>query len=192
MSSSSSSTSSTAMMLVFRSTMIWKKDGRMISAGKTVIRKDHRMSLVRQHPITMISMTEVIWIHLEQQVTTLLLKVSPRRWTPAWRYLRCAPTTRERTSATWRRTGNPSTRSTPLMFLFPPLFRWDPIPSLSLPRIGIFLVLFYGFVFNLVYLQAQPSNGKFVVRSGSTITLECRAQGNPMPRVSWTRLVRVW
>ena len=57
-----------------------------------------------------------------------------------------------------------------------------------LPELGHF----YGFVFNLVCLQAQPSNGKFVVRSGSTITLECRAQGNPMPRVSWTRLVRVW
>ena len=133
-----------------------------------------------------------IWINLEQQVTTLLLKVLPRRWTPAWRYLRCGPTTRERTSATWRRTGNPSTRSTPLMFLYRPLFRWDPFFSLSAPRIGIFLVLFYGFVFNLVCLQAQPSNGKFVVRSGSTITLECRAQGNPMPRVSWTRLVRLW
>ena len=188
MSSSSSSTSSTAMMLLLRSTLIWKKDGRMISAGKTVIRKDHRMSLVRQHPITMISMTEVIWIHLEQQVTTLLHKVLPRRWTPAWRYLRCAPTTRERTCATWRRTGNPSTRSTPLMFLYRPLFRWDPF---SILRIGTFLVFFHGFVFNLVCLQAQPSNGKFVVRSGSTITLECRAQGNPMPRVSWTRLVRL-
>ena len=28
------------------STLIWKKDGRMISAGRTVIRKDPRMSLV--------------------------------------------------------------------------------------------------------------------------------------------------
>ena len=27
------------------STVIWKKDGRMISAGKTLIRKDSRMSL---------------------------------------------------------------------------------------------------------------------------------------------------
>ena len=43
----------------------------------------------------------------------------------------------------------------------------------------------------IIISQAQPSNGKFVVRSGSTITLECRAQGNPMPKVAWTRQVSI-
>ena len=32
--------------IIMCSTLIWKKDGRMISAGRTVIRKDPRMSLV--------------------------------------------------------------------------------------------------------------------------------------------------
>ena len=34
------------IILIMCSTLIWKKDGRMISAGRTVIRKDPRMSLV--------------------------------------------------------------------------------------------------------------------------------------------------
>ena len=51
------------------------------------------------------------------------------------------------------------------------------------------LRLFYIVSISIKMLQAQPSNGKFVVRAGSTITLECRAQGNPMPRVAWTRQV---
>ena len=34
------------IIIITCSTLIWKKDGRMISAGRTIIRKDPRMSLV--------------------------------------------------------------------------------------------------------------------------------------------------
>ena len=48
------------------------------------------------------------------------------------------------------------------------------------------------FVFFLVpaYVEPQPTDGKFVVRKGSTITLSCRATGNPLPTVTWQRKVR--
>uniref|UniRef100_A0A0K2SXN7 Ig-like domain-containing protein n=1 Tax=Lepeophtheirus salmonis TaxID=72036 RepID=A0A0K2SXN7_LEPSM len=36
-------------------------------------------------------------------------------------------------------------------------------------------------------VEPQPSDGKFVVRKGSTIKLECRAMGNPMPTIIWER-----
>ena len=39
------------------------------------------------------------------------------------------------------------------------------------------------------YVEPQPTDGKFVVRKGSTITLSCRATGNPMPTVTWQRKV---
>ncbi len=38
-------------------------------------------------------------------------------------------------------------------------------------------------------VSPQPSDGKFVVRKGSTITLECEARGNPMPVITWQRAV---
>ena len=41
------------------------------------------------------------------------------------------------------------------------------------------------------YVEPQPTDGKFVVRKGSTITLSCRATGNPLPTVTWQRKVRV-
>ena len=34
-------------------------------------------------------------------------------------------------------------------------------------------------------------DGRYVVRSGSAITLECRAEGNPPPSISWTMKVRI-
>jgi len=105
------------------STLIWKKDGRMISAGRTVIRKDPRMSLV--------------------DTSLEILEVRPD---DAGTYF-CNVETY----------GEPLDQAHTLDVLVPPS------------------------------VQAQPSNGKFVVRSGSTITLECRAQGNPMPKVAWTR-----
>jgi len=37
------------------------------------------------------------------------------------------------------------------------------------------------------YVEPQPTDGKFVVRKGSTITLSCRATGNPLPTVTWQR-----
>jgi hypothetical protein len=33
-------------------------------------------------------------------------------------------------------------------------------------------------------------DGRYVVRKGSTITLECRATGNPRPTISWRKKVR--
>lgn len=36
-------------------------------------------------------------------------------------------------------------------------------------------------------VQPLPQDGKFVVRKGSTITLECEAKGNPPPKITWQR-----
>jgi len=36
-------------------------------------------------------------------------------------------------------------------------------------------------------VQPQPQDGKFVVRKGSTITLECDSKGNPPPKITWQR-----
>ena len=36
----------------------------------------------------------------------------------------------------------------------------------------------------------MPSDGNLVVRKGSTITLECEANGNPRPKIIWHRMVR--
>eukprot|EP00093_Oithona_nana_P010757 10757.XXX_265016_286838_1 [CDS] Oithona nana genome sequencing. len=36
-------------------------------------------------------------------------------------------------------------------------------------------------------VQPLPQDGKFVVRKGSTITLECEAKGNPTPKITWLR-----
>lgn len=33
--------------------------------------------------------------------------------------------------------------------------------------------------------MAEPANGKVVVRKGTTVSLECRANGNPAPTVAW-------
>ena len=38
-------------------------------------------------------------------------------------------------------------------------------------------------------VQPLPQDGKFVVRKGSTITLECEAKGNPVPKITWQRSV---
>jgi len=36
-------------------------------------------------------------------------------------------------------------------------------------------------------VQPLPQDGKFVVRKGSTITLECESKGNPPPKITWQR-----
>ncbi|XP_040581372.1 protein amalgam [Lepeophtheirus salmonis] len=36
-------------------------------------------------------------------------------------------------------------------------------------------------------IMSQPRNGRIVVRKGTSITIECRANGNPTPTVTWTR-----
>lgn len=38
-------------------------------------------------------------------------------------------------------------------------------------------------------VQPKPRDGRFVVRKGSTISLECSARGNPAPTITWTRTV---
>ena len=154
------------------STLIWKKDGRMISAGRTIIRKDPRMSLVPTLDLWSLRPCAKF-----QQIYNLAWSWwPPTRWRQTWRSWRFDPRTRELISATSRPTGNPSTRLTPSTSLSHPLFRFKIFDSFILSQ-------------SRSSLQAQPSNGKFVVRAGSTITLECRAQGNPMPRVAWTRQV---
>ena len=40
-------------------------------------------------------------------------------------------------------------------------------------------------------VQPQPQDGKFVVRKGSTITLECDSKGNPPPKITWQRSVSI-
>ena len=40
-------------------------------------------------------------------------------------------------------------------------------------------------------VQPLPQDGKFVVRKGSTITLECEAKGNPTPKITWQRAVSI-
>ena len=36
--------------------------------------------------------------------------------------------------------------------------------------------------------MAEPRNGEVVVRAGTTVLLECKANGNPAPTVSWVKL----
>jgi len=36
-------------------------------------------------------------------------------------------------------------------------------------------------------VMPEPSSGKIVVRKDTTVTLECKANGNPSPSVSWTK-----
>ena len=38
-------------------------------------------------------------------------------------------------------------------------------------------------------VESTPSDGRLVVRKGTTITLECRGTGNPTPNITWTREV---
>ena len=36
--------------------------------------------------------------------------------------------------------------------------------------------------------MVEPINGEVVVRKGTTVSLECKANGNPTPTVSWVKL----
>lgn len=105
------------------STLVWKKDGRIISAGQTVIRKDTRMALHGQS-------LEILEISEED----------------AGEYI-CEVET----------FGPPLDQVHTLEVLVPPL------------------------------VQPKPKDGRFVVRKGSTISLECSARGNPPPTITWTR-----
>ncbi|KAI5743754.1 hypothetical protein M8J77_021820 [Diaphorina citri] len=36
-------------------------------------------------------------------------------------------------------------------------------------------------------IRTSPSNGQLTVRKGGTITLECKASGNPVPSIIWSK-----
>lgn len=38
-------------------------------------------------------------------------------------------------------------------------------------------------------VRMTPESGKATARKGGSTALECRASGNPVPAVTWTRLV---
>lgn len=38
-------------------------------------------------------------------------------------------------------------------------------------------------------LRAVPQNGQVAARKGSTVTLECKASGNPVPSIYWFKRV---
>ena len=39
-------------------------------------------------------------------------------------------------------------------------------------------------------VRAHPETGHVTARKGSTVTLECKASGNPVPSISWVKRVR--
>ena len=38
-------------------------------------------------------------------------------------------------------------------------------------------------------LRTVPQNGQVTARKGSTVSLECKASGNPVPTVHWSKKV---
>lgn len=40
-------------------------------------------------------------------------------------------------------------------------------------------------------VKAHPETGHITARKGSTITLECKASGNPVPSISWVKAVSI-
>ncbi|KAG8231170.1 hypothetical protein J437_LFUL004999 [Ladona fulva] len=36
-------------------------------------------------------------------------------------------------------------------------------------------------------IRSSPANGQVTVRKGGSVTLECKASGNPVPTITWTR-----
>eukprot|EP00090_Calanus_glacialis_P003808 TRINITY_DN12843_c0_g1_i2.p1 TRINITY_DN12843_c0_g1~~TRINITY_DN12843_c0_g1_i2.p1 ORF type:complete len:446 (-),score=143.17 TRINITY_DN12843_c0_g1_i2:65-1402(-) len=105
------------------STLIWKKDGRMISAGDIVIRKNARMKLLDQS-----------------------LEISDVTEEDAGQYI-C----------------NVETFGSPL----------DQVHSVS--------------VLVPPSIQSVPQDGKIKVLAGSSVTIQCRARGNPTPQITWSR-----
>lgn len=41
-------------------------------------------------------------------------------------------------------------------------------------------------------IRAVPVNGQVTARKGSTVTLECKASGNPVPSIFWFKKVSPW
>ena len=40
-------------------------------------------------------------------------------------------------------------------------------------------------------VRSKPADGKIVIKKGVEVMLECIASGNPVPKVTWTREVRL-
>ena len=53
----------------------------------------------------------------------------------------------------------------------PPRLHWSSRRSISVPP----------------RVQPEPPNGEIVVRSGASVSLECKVNGNPGPVVEWSR-----
>ena len=39
-------------------------------------------------------------------------------------------------------------------------------------------------------IRPDPPDGNYVVKKGRKVELKCRADGNPEPSITWSRLVR--
>ena len=39
-------------------------------------------------------------------------------------------------------------------------------------------------------IRPDPPDGNYVVKKGRKVELKCRAEGNPEPSITWSRLVR--
>lgn len=37
-----------------------------------------------------------------------------------------------------------------------------------------------------------PSSGQLTVKTGGAVSMECKASGNPVPSVTWSKKVRTW
>jgi len=104
------------------STLIWKKEGRMISAGDLLIRKDPRMKLIRQS-----------------------LEISEVTEDDAGEYICNVETVGD------------------------PLDQQHTVTVLVAPSI-----------------ESVPEDGNIVVHAGAGVTIQCRARGDPSPRISWS------
>jgi hypothetical protein len=40
-------------------------------------------------------------------------------------------------------------------------------------------------------VRAHPETGHVTARKGSTVSLECKASGNPVPSITWVKRVRI-
>lgn len=41
-------------------------------------------------------------------------------------------------------------------------------------------------------IRPVPQNGQITARKGSSVTLECKSSGNPVPNIAWHKKVRIF